>query len=650
MLDKLKFIKFLPSLFILLVCVPASAGTLDERDLENQRKLFVKAEGLAHLPKSRDYNLLKTQLQDYPLQPYIELKTLMNFPYLSNKDKIENFLNRFEGSPMDKPLRSKWLTYLANKNQQALFLHFYRDVGDDELLCKQMEYRLNREDLQKQALEDIDALWLVGESQPQQCDVVFERWFLAGRRTNEIVWKRLILAADGGKHTLIPYLKSLLPQEDHYLADLWLKVRRTPNVVSRSSNFPGIQADKESEIISYGLGRLVWQDRDLALKSWQVLNKRFTFTKLQQQHIAGKFAVALANDNHPQAELWLERANSLVQDEELSRWHLAHVLRKQDWPHVLDVIDAANDEISHSYSYQYWRARGYEQLDAPEQANQSFVQLAEQRHYYGFMASGKLAQSPNMVDVPLVFSPMELQAVIDMPAAKRAYEFLQLKRYTSARREWIFLQSQISDEQSLMAAVLADSWGWHDQAIFTLGRVGYLDDIKRRFPMAYSEQLLTTSEQNQVDPAWAFAIARRESSFMVDANSGAGARGLMQLMPSTARYLAKSKISNNSLYDPAQNVQYGTQYLRYLMDKTDNNPVLATASYNAGWSKVRKWLPEQGSLPMDIWVETIPYKETRNYVKAVLAYKQIYTQRLGRNTNLFADLAAMQISSNPQTY
>lgn len=646
--------RLLPLSVLLLSCllstlVAAQENISADRRLEEQRKLFIKAEAVAHKPQSRRYKKLLEQLEGYPLKPYVELKTLVNFPYLANKKRIEHFLNQYENTPLDKPLRKKWLKYLANKQQAALFLHFYRDVGDASLACQNLQFMLQRNDTRQQALEKIEQFWVVGKSQPKECNGVFAQWQALGLRTEALVWQRLKLAADGGKHTLIPYLKTLLPPEQQYLADLWLNVRRSPSFVSRASNFPGLIPDKEMEILSYGLQRLVWNDRDLALKSWHSLIKRFSFSPEQEQQIASKFAVGLALVNHEQAELWLERATKLSRDKELFRWHLAQVLRQQDWQRVLDLIDFAPEEISNNNTYQYWQARAYEAVKAPELANRTFGKLAQQRHYYGFMASGKLAKAPSLRDKPLTFAAQDILSVSAIPAAQRAYELLKLKRNTSARREWIYLQTQLDEQQSLMAAVIADSWGWHDQAIFTFARVGYLDDVSRRFPIVYQQQLQSNAAKHKIDPAWAFAIVRRESSFMADANSSVGARGLMQIMPGTARYLAKKKVRGSSLFDPTKNVEYGTQYMRYLMDKMDDNQVLVTASYNAGWRRVKQWLPEEGSVPMDIWVETIPYKETRNYVKAVMAYKQIYSQRLGQQSNLFADLAAMQIPSKTMT-
>lgn len=623
--------------------VQAISPASETKKLEAQRAVYLQAEKLTKYPNSKRYQSLKEQLTDYPLLPYLQQNILKSSVYLSKQKEITDFLVAYEGTPLDYPLRKRWLQYLAKKGEAELFLQFYTPQRDVKLACKNLKFMLEQPDLRETALKQVRTYWVVGKSQPKECDPVFKVWLDAGLRQPEDVWQRLSLAADGGKHTLIPYLKTLLPAKEQYLADLWLQVRRSPSTVSRASKFPKIFPLKETQILTYGLSRLVWKDRDLALRSWQTLNQKFEFSALQKQKVASKFAVALAIDNHDQAELWLERANKLDDDQELFRWHLAHVLRKQDWQHVLDIIDLAPETIASELSYQYWQARAYAEVNAAELADKQLSQVAANRHYYGFLASGKLSRNPELVDKPLTFEPEELAAVANMPSAKRAYEFLKLKRYTTARREWRYMQSKLDTNGKLISAVLADSWGWHDQAIFGFAKAGYLDDIKRRFPMAFSEQLVQNSNRNKVDPAWTFAIARRESSFMADAYSSAGARGLMQLMPGTARYLAKKKINNSSLYDPEQNSQYGTQYLRYLMDKMDNNPILATASYNAGWRRVKKWVPETGSLPMDVWIETIPYKETRNYVKAVTAYRQIYADQLGQDSGLFERLANMQI-------
>jgi soluble lytic murein transglycosylase len=636
-------IRYLLYLLIVSVLFTQVALALPKLDLEQQRKLFIKAERLAHNPNSSTFKQIMQQLEGYPLKPYVELKTLSKFPFMANKKQIESFLAKYEFSPLDRPLRKKWLAYLAKQDKPELFNDFYRDIGSTALECKYAEMLLQKDSSSAQAFELAENLWVVGKSQPNDCDVLFTQWQKAGKRTSELVWKRLSLAADGGNHTLIPYLKTLLPQKQQYLADIWLKVRRSPSQVSRLSNFPAKYPEKETEILVYGLKRLIGIDRDLALRSWEKLSNKFTFSAPQLKQISHRFAIFLALADHEQADIWLEKATNFEPDAELLRWHLAHVLRQQNWQHALDVIDFVPEEIVDGNVFQYWKARAYKKVGAKELADKGLHKLAKQRHYYGFLASGQLSEMVSLNDSPLLIAQGDLDELAALPAAQRAFEFRALGRNLSARREWIYLQSQLTQQQKVTAAVLASKQDWHDQAIFGFSRSGYLDDLSRRFPMPFDSQLQSNAKKNNIDVAWAYAIVRRESSFMPDAASHAGALGLMQVMPGTARYLAKEKVKRNSLFNPNRNVELGTQYMRYLMDKMDNNPILATASYNAGWRRVQQWLPEKGNIPLDLWIETIPYKETRNYVMAVLAYQQIYSQHLGGSENLFKDLATMQI-------
>ena len=626
----------LPIMLCCLFALPTRA------DIDEQRQAFEQAMELSAYPNSPKLHSLLLQLKDYPLTPYIEQAILLDAPYLANRDRIDRFLATYADTPLAPPLRQKWLTYLKRQKQDALFLTYFNHSSDTELYCHALNIRWQQGE-QDTVLALVDELWLTGDSLPKSCDPVLTHWKKAGRLNETRVYERLVLAADGGNHTLIPYLKKSLPADKQYLADLWYAVRRSPDKVSKTSRFPNKYPEQETEILTYGLTRLAWRDRDLAIKSWQQLKDKFPFTDAQQQEISQRFAIALTLANHDKAGEWLARANQDYSDSDILHWHLTHLIRLQQWSKVVALLEAAGAHHQEDLSANYWLARSYELLDAPEQATEGYQQLAAKRHYYGFLASGRINTSPTLADAPLQYDATQLAQIANLPATQRAYELLQLGRYTQARREWLTMLNRLNEEQKIMAAVIADSWNWHDQAIHTFSKAGYMDDVKRRFPLAYKEQLLSSAEQNQVEPAWAFAIARRESSFMQDANSGVGARGLMQLMPGTARYIAKQKISLSSLYDPQTNVQYGTQYMKYLMDKLENNQVLATAAYNAGWRRVKQWLPEGQNMPADIWVETIPYKETREYVKAVMAYKQIYLRLLGKDQNLFSELANMEI-------
>ena len=201
-----------------------------------------------------------------------------------------------------------------------------------------------------------------------------------------------------------------------------------------------------------------------------------------------------------------------------------------------------------------------------------------------------------------------------------------------ARREWNFALQQLDKPQMLKAAQLAYDWNWHDRAIITLAQASYWDDLEKRFPLAHRDLVINYARQQQINPAWAFAIIRQESAFTNDARSHAGALGLMQLLPRTARQIAHSlrlRFRRNDLLDAETNVRLGINYLKKVKDIFKGNKVLATAAYNAGDSRVRTWLPKGGFLPADVWVEIVPLNETRDYLQRVMTYTVIYEERLG---------------------
>jgi soluble lytic murein transglycosylase len=214
---------------------------------------------------------------------------------------------------------------------------------------------------------------------------------------------------------------------------------------------------------------------------------------------------------------------------------------------------------------------------------------------------------------------------------RRAYELLFLDQINDARKEWLLATAHMDTRQLQLSAVLAHHWGWHDRAIFTTARSGEFDDMDLRFPMVYQDQVDVVARRHKLEAAWVYGIMRQESAFMFDARSPAGALGLMQLMPSTASMTAKllkSPMKNTlELLDVDRNLDLGSAYLRQLADQFNGNQVLATAAYNAGPSRAKGWLA-RGEYPADVWIEIIPFRETREYVKRVLAYTTIFEQRL----------------------
>ncbi|WDD99125.1 transglycosylase SLT domain-containing protein [Thalassomonas actiniarum] len=608
-----------------------------------QRKIYLQAEKHLWHPASAQYQELYQQLHFYPLQPYLDQQRLIKRLNLKHQQEIDKFLTTYKGTPLDWPLRKKWLQYLAKRKQQALFLKYYTPTSDVALQCQQLRYRLNAGHSEKEVLAQVTKLWLVGKSQDKKCDPLFKRWQEAGYRTPDIVWQRLSLAANGGKHTLIPYLTGLLPESERYLGCLWHKVRRDPAYITRIGRFKEKSA-KEAQIMTYGLKRLIWRAPKRALATYQKASKLFAFTEEQDQEIIVKFALALSSKNHKQAQVWLDKVAESSLSNTMIQWRLAQVLKQKDSEQLKSELVALPEQYKSELKWKYWYARSLIDTGNVTGGESLLQELAKERHYYGFLAAGYLKLPVNLQDKPLEISEQEKAAVLTHLAAKRAFELFYLQRFNQARREWNYWLSQLNDREKLVASKVAYEAGWFDRAIFTLAQVGYLDDVDLRFPLAFDNKIIEHAKNNQINPAWAFAITRRESSFMTDANSSAGAKGLMQLMPNTAKHLEKRKVSKKYLLDADNNIGLGTKYLKMLLDKNKGNSILATASYNAGPHRVKRWLKDSVTLPADAWIETIPFKETRDYVKSVLAYQQIYQAQVGQEGSLFDDLSDMHIS------
>lgn len=632
---------------LLLCALPAAANSLLPNDgLDAQREAFEALEKAIQLtPRNKLHSLTSEfdALQGYPLYPYLVRQKLLRDLTIRNREEVERFLFDYDDQPFVYSLRRKWLAYLAQKGHRDAFMASYRDNMGAAITCQYLGYQVQMASNPAYWLAKVDDIWLSGESQPNECDDIFALWRKHGMMTDEKVLGRIEKAAMGGNIRLVPYLQKRLSDDTYYLADLWELARHSARVALKASRFPLENKDEEARILAWSLERLAWQRVNDAVKGYYLWQPKKIFSAEQTRDISRAIALSMAIDNHPDAREWLIKADVSGADEDVKRWHVAYLLRQQQWQQVLAVIGSASDKRQEEDNFLYWRGRSFDALGMPEQASMAYEELAGERHFYGFLASAKLAKKPSLMHRPAPRDPAVIEQIRNLPSAKRAYEFLQLGRLIDARREWRHLLFSLNSTQVKDAAILASEWGWYDQAIISFARSGYWDDVERRFPLAYAPEFSSVGKTYNVPQAFAMAIARRESSFMSDAVSPAGATGLMQLMPGTAQYISEQRVNRQTLFEPDKNLHFGVQYLRYLMDKLDDNPVLVSASYNAGWKRVLEWLPEKQALPTDIWIENIPYRETRHYVKAVLAYRYIYEQQLGEPSELFNELATRPI-------
>jgi soluble lytic murein transglycosylase len=322
-----------------------------------------------------------------------------------------------------------------------------------------------------------------------------------------------------------------------------------------------------------------------------------------------------------QAHLWLARIQ----------------LRSRDWPGLMNTINHMPAHLHEENEWQYWLSRSMEAEGQLADSLGLLEQISGKSSYYGFLAADKLKRDYHIEQENAASVEIDEDSFLSTNSHMlRARELFYLDRLIDAKREWFQALRHLDQNQIKKAATLASKWQWHDSAIRTVARTQHRSDYSLRFPMPYKQQVLQHAQDRELDPSLIYGVMRRESLFDPLARSSVGALGLMQLMPSTARTVARSlgmkRPRKSDILHVENNIRFGTHYLKTVMNRFDNNVALAAAAYNAGPGNVKRWLPKNSVMPADLWVETVPFKETRNYVQAVLAYSTVFDKSLGKNT------------------
>ena len=391
------------------------------------------------------------------------------------------------------------------------------------------------------------------------------------------------------------------------------------------------------------------------------------------------------------AEYWLNQAAQYRSDPELIPLGIRHALYSQDWQRLQVWLAMMNDEAFKDNGWQYWKARSELKLGSVDLASfprievdknhvdvkafqerflgalynkQDFLQLLPQsvvrkkfvdyepidrlkklsgeRDYYGFLASQRLNRPLNLNNVENAVNEDDLNRMLDVPAVQRVREFYDMNLDYVARAEWEYLIRQFDEQQRSTLAHLAYVWGWHNPAIRAAYRSEAYNNLEIRFPVAYQPEVNKYAEKVGLDTTWVYSLIRQESAFMPSAQSSVGAMGMMQIMPRTAKEISNSigisTPSTREMLTAESNIRLGTVYMSQLLNEFKGNQILATAAYNAGPHRARAWQPKYLPVSGDIWVETIPFNETRDYVKNILTYQAIYRHHLGEQVKLSSAL------------
>ncbi|MCX7097927.1 MAG: transglycosylase SLT domain-containing protein [Methylococcales bacterium] len=603
--------------------------------IDQQRQDFLLAEKLVELGDELGFLSLSANLADYPLYPYLQYQWLKN--NLAQTDKVLAFLSSFKDTRYAELLRNKWLAYLADNGRWQDFVQNYQATGDTALECQfyWANFQLGK---QQPALDAAKRLWLVGDTQPKECAPLLSALVLSPVMTPDLIWQRLDLALAKDNTYLAKYLQGLLDKPGQALAATWLQVHKKPDLIQDSQWWVGDA--QQGRIFAHGVDRLAKTNLDLAISIWDTRKPTLSIDQATVQKLERRLGLALARARDYRAYARLNKV--LEPDAEVREWKVRAALLALNWPQVATALAGLTQTEQQQPQWQYWQARALSETGHVQQGQSIFQQLSADRSYYGFMAADAVNKPYSVIDKPVFLPGNELAGLAQQTDFRVAQELSLLNREAEAKRQWWFSVKKLSKAQLLVAAKLAQQWQWQQVAIITLVKADYWDDLGLRFPVSYNPQVQANASLQGLDPAIIFGLMRQESMLDKEAQSAAGARGLMQLMPATGQQMASALNepwqSDSLLFDPDLNIKYGSFYYKQLLARFDGHVALAAAAYNAGPYRVDKWLPVAKAMPADVWIETIPYKETRKYVSSVLSYAIIYQQRLQRNALKLAQL------------
>ncbi|GLS27272.1 lytic transglycosylase [Marinibactrum halimedae] len=618
-----------------------TTATNSAQKLNEQRALYLEVRKKLKQKKLTYDQVPYDQLEDYPLVPYLHYSDLISQLNKRPYKKVEQFLEENEDSWLSHRLRKAWLKKLASSNRWHEFQSYYDEsIKDEGLYCQYLMARFNHGE--PKALESVAPIWNQGKSLPKACDPLFKEWMQSEYFSSEIAWERHFKAVEARKLSLAKYISKKIDPALQPLAKQMRDLYHYPSRLSRLKDYTTYPEAELQSVMLYGVRRLARTNPKQALRIWEQFDSSVFFEQDERSQTIEHLAYRLLQKKHPKTATQILDSNNVVSDRVMERL-IRVALKENRWQDVSLYIGRLSDEEQHTHRWRYWQARANEHLAKSEAERETittiYQELAQDRDFYGFLAADRLGSQYSLDHTDVTPSPMMIEQVAQRPALARSKELYEIGHINQARMEWRYGTQDLSKDELLSAAKLANQWGWHRKTIESMSQARFWDDLNLRFPLVYQNEVNEAAKSTSLAPQYLLAIARQESAFAPDAKSPAGAMGLMQLMPATARETAK-KIGitthrKNDLLTPQYNITIGSNYLSQMVERFNGNRILATAAYNAGPHRVVKWLNPSGKeVPYDIWIETIPFHETRGYVQNVLSYSLIYSLRMGKDARL----------------
>ena len=607
-----------------------------------QRGVYTQAVDL-QAQKMWSKALQKTALiPAYPLTYLLEYQQLKAHFSRDSLLAVQAFIKDNPDRRVSYDLQRSYLYYLAKHQYWREYLSFYPRLPNSlDLKCFHFQARL-AEDQADEIWTDVQKTWLTGSSLPNACDSVLQYFLDSKKISQALILQRFHLAYVNNKTSLMSYLITLMDKENELLAKQLFALHKTPAKLLNSPLFNNLSVNNKAhashDFLVAIIKRLAKKDIELGLNAYLNYEHKKYFTSAEQVNLKKYLISRIMSSNETALFPWLDKALLALGNVPLTERRIRYAIRLNNWPDIEYWLAQLSKAKQLDSKWLYWQARVLEEKQQQSQADTLYQQIATERNYYGFLAAQKLG-----VDYQFnanIVSGQQQDLAHLQTQLKHLDELYFHQHMYLLKREWRVLIRDQSINLQRQLALFAFQKGWAHLSVVASILSKSWDALNIRFPAANPQLFYAHANRYQLDSSYIYAITRQESSFDEFANSPVGARGYMQLMPQTAKETARKIGLKNykrraQLTDGGINVQLGTAYFDSLLKRYKGNRVLATAAYNAGPNRVDRWQgskngrAEQG-LTMDSWIEAIPYKETRRYVKNVLAYNVIYQHILDK--------------------
>ena len=594
-----------------------------------------------------------------PLHAWLEFASLRRGMATLPVERGEAFLRRHGSQPVGDAFRVEWIPALGKRGEWQALLSAWRDgIQSTALRCLQLQARqqLGRNDAGW--VREAQSVWRSsGKSLPDSCDPVFAQLATQGGLDDALRWERFDLAADAQQPGVMRSIgRGMAATENATLASTYAAYMDGAD--ASAGTWP--KTARSRLVAAAALANLGKAAPDRAEAVLPAVSQALGFSEAERGRVLYQVALWTVASYLPGSAQRLATVPLSAYDANLHEWQAREAMARSDWAAALAAIRRMPDAQRNDSRWQYFAARTSELTGDAAGAKALYAQAAQKSDFHAFLAADRLGQPYTLCPWQPVVSHADKLAVARDPALVRALQLYRLDRKSWALREWNDALARFSDEQRRIAVEVAQDNGWFDRAVFGLVNVGgnsYPDErnlYHLRFPLHHDSSIRREASRNNLDPAWVAAEIRAESVFDPNARSPADARGLMQVLPATGAGVA-ARIGmpwrgGDSLYDADTNIALGSAYLRQLMDQYGGKPYQVIAGYNAGPAPLGRWQSQRPTMDPDFWIETISYRETREYVARVLSFSTIYDWRLNGDALKVSDRLLGNVAGTRQAF